>query len=98
MEELHRVDSDAENVSAAVDDDFDELESSATYSEDDDHDEQAHDMAFPHLPRGVPMTARFCSTCAGASTRDIDNDNGVFVTNHQRKMWEKWVVHRRNKG
>ena len=65
---------------------------------DDDSDEDstdedgphAHEMAFPHLSE---RPWRWCQ-CNGqqAPLADDLGDNGVSVSNTQRKMWERWCV------
>lgn len=65
---------------------------------DSDHGPHAHAMEFPTaaLATGPPLLAPLC-TCAGGERSFPDDaedlgDNGSFVTNMQRKTWEKWVV------
>lgn len=52
-------------------------------------------MGFPPLSPDTPASVPWCN-CNGPSAypdsaEDL-GDNGVTVTNPQRKMWEKWVV------
>lgn len=64
---------------------------------DDDHGPEAHGMDFPHLESpNTPASATWCN-CNGrdfAESREDLGDNGISVSNSQRKAWEKWVVRR----
>ncbi|KAK4995178.1 hypothetical protein LTR66_004960 [Elasticomyces elasticus] len=64
---------------------------------DDEHGPAAHEMDFPPLNSpDTPASAPWCN-CNGQSypeSTDDLGDDGVFVSNAQRKLWEKWVVRR----
>lgn len=63
--------------------------------DDEEFGPQAHEMGFPEStltagpqsPRGDSDTSDF----APANMEDLE-DNGLFVTNLQRKQWEQWVI------
>ena len=81
-------------VGADSDDDDD---TSSINSEGSDHGPRAHEMNFPQLSPDTPSSSPWC-TC-GDRERYFDNaedlgDDGILVSNAQRKMWEKWVIYR----
>jgi hypothetical protein len=57
--------------------------------------EQGGHMEFPPLSPDTPASVPWCN-CNGrtshAEDADALGDDGVAVTNSQRKFWEKWVV------
>ncbi|KAF2109182.1 hypothetical protein BDV96DRAFT_503190 [Lophiotrema nucula] len=83
---LHFDDGDSE-------DSFDDLESTAGT----DEPEQGGNMDFPPLSPDTPASVPWCS-CNGRAghpdSAETLGDDGVAVSYHQRKMWEKWVVRR----
>lgn len=69
----------------------------STFDSDDEHGGDAHNMDFPPLDSPVtPASATWCSCNTRSWTDTPDNlgDNGIFVSNSQRKAWEKWVLRR----
>ncbi|KAK3217368.1 hypothetical protein GRF29_1g2865023 [Pseudopithomyces chartarum] len=73
--------------------DHDDQESLDSFDEDSDVDEpeQGGDLHFPPMSPDTPTSAPWCS-CSHTDSVEILNDNGIMVTNPQRKFWEKWVV------
>lgn len=63
----------------------------------DDDESGPHEMTFPDLTITDEPTIPFC-TCGNRGTSPTSaedlGDNGLFVTNLQRKQWEKWVIGR----
>ena len=63
---------------------------------DDEHGPAANEMDFPVMSPDTPSSVPWCN-CNGQSypesAEDL-GDNGISVTNMQRKAWEKWVVRR----
>ncbi|KAI9703407.1 MAG: hypothetical protein M1820_005879 [Bogoriella megaspora] len=63
---------------------------------DDEHGPAGNEMDFPVLSPDTPSSVPWCN-CNGqsySSSADDLGDNGVFVSNTQRKLWEKWVLGR----
>ena len=64
---------------------------------DDEHGPEANEMGFPSMSPDTPSSVPWCN-CNGRSPYPQNpeelGDNGEFVTNIQRKLWEKWVVNR----
>ncbi|KAK5016426.1 hypothetical protein LTR60_002407, partial [Cryomyces antarcticus] len=57
---------------------------------DDEHGPAAHEINFPVLHPDTPSSIPWCN-CDGRSYPDIADDlgdDGIFVSNLQRKMWE----------
>jgi hypothetical protein len=68
--------------------------SEGQHSDDEDHVE-ANGMEFPNLP-DTPTSAIWCNG-GGDNTITPENadelgDNGLFVPNATRRLWERWVV------
>ena len=66
-------------------------------SDDDQGPEGANEMDFPQLSPDTPNSVPWCSCNGKRNVPEEEEDlgdNGAFVTNQQRKMWEKWVVRR----
>ena len=76
-----------------LDDDHDDHESVDSLDEGSDADEpeQGGDIHFPPMSPDTPASAAWCS-CSHTDSVEVLNDNGILVTNPQRKFWEKWVV------
>lgn len=64
--------------------------------DEDENGPHAHELGFPQLSLD-PAPSCTCSG-RGPSTGDVEElgDDGVFVTNTQRKFWEKWCIRRCN--
>ena len=66
-----------------------------TSSSDDGHGPDNRDVDFASIEPDTPSSVPWCN-CNGRtsfmSNAEELGDNGVFVTNAQRKLWEKWVV------
>ncbi|EON62619.1 hypothetical protein W97_01843 [Coniosporium apollinis CBS 100218] len=81
-------------------DEDDESDNTFSDAEPDTEDEtgpEAEGMDFPVLSPDTPSTAPWCDCNGRSSYLDSPEslgDNGIFVSNVQRKMWEKWVVRR----
>ena len=76
---------------------FEEISDSEEEDEsDDEHGPAANEMDFPVLSPDTPSSVPWCN-CNGQSypesAEDL-GDNGISVSNVQRKAWEKWVVRR----
>lgn len=84
-EDLSDEDSDVDNSGEDSYDDSD--------NDIDDIGPDTDDLAhLPHTPASLPFCT--CSDDQHSGTIDDLGDNGIFVTYHQRKTWEKWVVGR----
>lgn len=63
----------------------------------DDVDEDgplAYAMEFPEVSDGPDLSLSWC-TCSGQELYPHElADDGIFVSNARRKLWEQWVVHR----
>ena len=83
---------DNDNDTHSVNGEQDDMESIDSLDEGSDADEpeQGGDIYFAPLSPDTPASAR-CS-CSHTDNVEILNDNGIMVTYHQRKFWEKWVV------
>lgn len=92
--EAGTVDSDAE-ATTSINDEISDDEGSLTHSEQGNHPQLAHEIGFPNLPSEASAQRRRCLSCASTNLAEIEDDDGVSVTNTKRKQWEKWVVHRR---
>lgn len=78
----------------------DEDESDITDSDqeetDDEHGPEANELELPLLSPDTPSSVPWCNCGRNSypdSAEDL-GDDGVFVSNAQRKLWEKWVVRR----
>lgn len=76
-----------------TDNDNDDQESIDSFEADSDADEpeQGGDIHFPPMSPDTPTSAPWCN-CSHTDSVEVLNDNGIMVTNPQRKFWEKWVV------
>ena len=83
----------------SYDSDFHDIDSASesAFDSDAEHGGDAHNMEFPPLDSPVtPASATWCN-CNARSWADSPEslgDDGVCVSNAQRKAWEKWVVRR----
>lgn len=71
--------------------------SESSFDSDAEHGGDAHNMEFPPLDSPVtPASATWCNcnSRSWADSRESLGDDGVSVSNAQRKAWEKWVVRR----
>ncbi len=79
--------------------DVSDADNSDDHSEnDDEHGPLANEMNFPQLSTDAPSSVVWC-TCQVSEGQYPDSvedlgDDGIFVSNTQRKLWEKWVVKR----
>jgi hypothetical protein len=56
-----------------------------------DEPEQGGNLSFPPMSPDTPASAPWC--CNGhMDSVDVLGDDGLQVTNQQRKFWERWVV------
>ena len=60
--------------------------------DEDDNGPHAHELGFPQLS----LDPKPGCTCGGRGNVEELGDNGVYVSNTQRKMWEKWCTLRCN--
>lgn len=71
--------------------------SDSAFDSDAEHGGDAYNMDFPPLDSPVtPASATWCN-CNARSWADSSEslgDDGISVSNAQRKAWEKWVVRR----
>lgn len=85
------------NASTHMDSDSEDSDTSEDSDFDDEHGPDAHEMDFPTLDSPTtPASATWCN-CNGRTYADSPEDlgdNGISVSNSQRKAWEKWVVRR----
>jgi len=87
--DIHSEASDGENSS--------EAESETGDREDDEFGPQALEMSFPESTLISDPQIPWCTCDApGTSPANAEDlgDNGLFVTNVQRKQWEQWVIRR----
>ncbi|KAI5375629.1 hypothetical protein J4E82_005580 [Alternaria postmessia] len=56
-----------------------------------DEPEQGGTLHFPPMP-DTPASITWCNCNGHMDSVDALGDDGVMVTNQQRKFWEKWVV------
>ena len=72
-----------------------ESESESDVSNGSDHGRHTDRMEFPEIQRATG--SQWC-TCGGhgepSAPLEEHGDNGISVSNMQRKLWEKWVVKR----
>ncbi|CAI6336869.1 unnamed protein product [Periconia digitata] len=54
--------------------------------------EQGGDLHFPPMSPDTPASAPWCNCTSHVNSIEALEDDGVTVTNSQRKLWEKWVV------
>ena len=82
--------SDIDMIDDADDDDDDDDSSS-----DNGHGPETNGIDFASIEPDTPSSVPWCNCNTRVSyvgSVDELNDNGVYVTNTQRKAWEKWVV------
>ncbi|KAF2089170.1 hypothetical protein K490DRAFT_18182, partial [Saccharata proteae CBS 121410] len=86
------ADPDASGSSLGDDSDW----SSDRDHSDDDNGPEEEGMDFPMLSPDTPSSVPWCNCGRNDFLGDVEilGDNGLFVSNAQRKMWEKWVVRR----
>ncbi|EMD90033.1 hypothetical protein COCC4DRAFT_46841 [Bipolaris maydis ATCC 48331] len=58
---------------------------------DEPEPEQGGTLHFPPMP-DTPASVTWCNCNGHMDSVDALGDDGVMVTNQQRKFWEKWVV------
>ncbi|KNG47348.1 f-box domain-containing protein [Stemphylium lycopersici] len=66
-------------------------ESDAGIDEQELEPEQGGTLHFPPMP-DTPASITWCNCNGHMDSVDALGDDGVMVTNQQRKFWEKWVV------
>ncbi|KAH7126699.1 hypothetical protein B0J11DRAFT_283285 [Dendryphion nanum] len=80
--------------------DFDRDDSDGSHHDSDsdagsEEPEQGGNMDFPPLSPATPASVP-CSNCNGRTSHadgvEALGDDGITVTYHQRKYWEKWVI------
>lgn len=74
--------------------DFDGSDGSVADSFSDagtDEPEQGGTLHFPPMP-DTPASVIWCNCNGHMDSVDVLQDDGIMVTNQQRKFWEKWVV------
>lgn len=83
-----RADSDLEMVDERSDTDATETSD----EEDDENGPQAHELGLPQI---LTNPANRCD-CNGQDPRTAEElgDDGIWVSNLQRKLWERWCVRR----
>lgn len=89
----HDVDSDAPNDQShdyGSDVSFDE--SDAASEAGSEEPEQGGDLHFPPMSPDTPASAPWCNCVSHTNSIEALGDDGITVTNSQRKFWEKWVV------
>jgi hypothetical protein len=86
-EALDLADDETDGSDGSVADSHSDLNSDAGTEEP----EQGGALHFPPMSPGTPASAPWCCNNHMDSV-EILGDDGVLVTNHQRKFWEKWVV------
>lgn len=89
----HEVDSDAPNDQShdyGSDVSFDE--SDAASEAGSEEPEQGGDLHFPPMSPDTPASAPWCNCVSHTNSIEALGDDGITVTNSQRKFWEKWVV------
>lgn len=59
---------------------------------DTDEPEQGGILHFPPLSPATPASVPWCNCNGHMDSVDVLGDDGIMVTNQQRKFWEKWVV------
>lgn len=57
-----------------------------------DEPEQGGALHFPPLSPDTPASVPWCNCNGHMDSVDVLGDDGIMVTNQQRKFWEKWVV------
>lgn len=57
-----------------------------------DEPEQGGVLHFPPLSPDTPASVPWCNCNGHMDSVDVLGDDGIMVTNQQRKFWEKWVV------
>ena len=95
--DLYEPDHDQVNDDIAGSDFSGDATDSERGDSDDEHGPQAHEMDFPPLNSpDTPSSVPWCN-CSGRnypeSVEDL-GDDGVFVENAKRKLWEQWVMRR----
>lgn len=63
---------------------------------DDDNGPEEEGMDFPMISPDTPSSVPWCNCGRNSFLESPEalGDNGLFVSNAQRKIWEKWVVRR----
>jgi len=64
---------------------------------DDEHGPQAHTLEFPPLNSpDTPSSAPWCNCGTRSHPESLEDlgDDGIFVDNAKRKLWEQWALRR----
>ncbi|KAF2140880.1 uncharacterized protein K452DRAFT_198999, partial [Aplosporella prunicola CBS 121167] len=63
---------------------------------DDDNGPEEEGMDFPMISPDTPSSVPWCNCGRNSFLESPEalGDDGIFVSNAQRKLWEKWVVRR----
>ncbi|KAF1841862.1 uncharacterized protein K460DRAFT_293080 [Cucurbitaria berberidis CBS 394.84] len=59
---------------------------------DTDEPEQGGNLHFPPMSPDTPASVPWCNCNGHMDSVDVLGDDGIMVTNQQRRFWEKWVV------
>jgi len=83
---------------AMNDDDSNDHDHDSDDDNDNEHGPAGHTIDFPHhttIPDTLSSTWCNCnSRSAYPDSKEDLGDDGIFVSNAQRKLWEKWVVNK----
>ncbi|KAH6620468.1 hypothetical protein C7974DRAFT_234787 [Boeremia exigua] len=60
-----------------------------------DEPEQGGNLHFPPLSPDTPASVPWCNCNGHMDSVEVLEDDGILVTNLQRKFWEKWVVRKK---
>jgi len=91
---------DSHHHTASHDSDLDSIGSDSTSHHehsDDEHVVAANQVDLPQLAPDTPTSIPWCNCGENRTdpqTAEELGDNGVYVSNTTRKLWEKWVVGR----
>lgn len=91
--DLHEDEDDVPNGSSHdYGSDVSQDESDAASEAGSEGPEQGGDIHFPPMSPDTPASAPWCNCIGHANSIEALGDDGITVTNSQRKFWEKWVV------
>lgn len=97
-DDLYPADTDDEDSHSDFDSDYDMEPDSDDDDSDDEHGPAAHAMDFPSRLNSpdTPNSMPWCNCNGQRYPESVDElgDDGTFVDNQKRKVWEKWVLGR----
>jgi hypothetical protein len=89
--DLYEDEIDTQDDLAQDEDSENSIDDSDTDGGSDDEPEQGGNLHFPPMSPDTPASVPWCN-CNHSDSVEQLGDDGITVTNSQRKFWEKWIV------